>query len=83
MKTILAALAMCVCAQGAVAAAPECRAIASTSARLSCYDAAYPPKIEKPAAVSAKDAPRTAYKDPFVEEDAKTNAKLKNICRGC
>jgi hypothetical protein len=56
--------------------------IESTSARLSCYDAAYPPKIEKPAAAE-KDLSRAAFKDPFIAEDAKTNAKLKNICRGC
>jgi hypothetical protein len=82
MKTTLAVLALCAFAPSALAAAPECRAIEHTSARLSCYDAAYPPKIEKPAAVE-KDLSRAAYKDPFITEDAKTNAKLKNICRGC
>jgi hypothetical protein len=82
MKTILAVLALCAFAPGALAAASECRLIESTSARLSCYDAAYPPKIEKPAAVE-KDLSRAAYKDPFAAEDAKTTAKLKNICRGC
>jgi hypothetical protein len=30
-----------------------------------------------------KDGVRPEYKDPFVAEDARTNAKLKNICRGC
>jgi hypothetical protein len=34
-------------------------------------------------AVSEKDPPRAAYKDPSIAEDARTNAKLKNICRGC
>ena len=51
-------------------------------ARLSCYDATYPPKIEKPVALE-KDSSRAVYKDPFIAEDAKTNARLKNICRGC
>jgi hypothetical protein len=52
--------------------------------RLACYDAAVPPKIEKPAAVGVeRDLSRAAYKDPFIAEDAKTTAKLKNICRGC
>ena len=51
-------------------------------ARLSCYDATYPPKIEKPVAFE-KDPSRAVYKDPFIAEDARTNAKLKNICRGC
>jgi hypothetical protein len=30
-----------------------------------------------------KDATRPEYKDPFLAEDARTTAKLKNICRGC
>ena len=82
MKTILAVLALCAFAPGALAAAPECRAIENTMARLSCYDATYPPKIVKPVALE-KDPSRTVYKDPFIAEAAKTNAKLKNICRGC
>ena len=82
MKTILAVLTLCAFAQGAFAAGPECRTIESTGARLACYDAASPPKIEKPAPVE-KDLSRPAYKDPFIAEDAKTTAKLKNICRGC
>ena len=82
MKTTLAIFALCAFAQSALAAGPECRAIESTSARLACYDAASPPKIEKPAPVE-KDLSRAAYKDPFIGEDARTTAKLKGICRGC
>ncbi len=82
MKTTLAILALCACAQSALAAGPECRKIESTNARLACYDAVSPPKIEKPAAVE-QDASRPEYKDPFVAEDARTTAKLNNICRGC
>ena len=51
MKTFIAALALCALAQHALAAGPECRAVESNSARLACYDAASPPKIEKPAPV--------------------------------
>ena len=47
MKTTLAVLALCVCATGALAAVPECRVIENANARLSCYDAVYPPKIGK------------------------------------
>lgn len=65
----------------ASAAAPNCRAIESTDARLSCYDAAFPPKTLDPAGKGA-DVSR-AYKDPFLAEEARTAAKLKNICRGC
>jgi hypothetical protein len=82
MKTTLAVLALCVCATGALAAAPECRVIENANARLSCYDAVHPPKMEK-SAVSERDPSRAAYKDPFSAEDARTSAKLKNICRGC
>jgi hypothetical protein len=82
MKTILAVLALCAFAQSALAVGPDCRAIESTIGRLACYDAASPPKMEKPAAVE-NDVSRAAYKDPFIAEDARTTAKLKNICRGC
>ena len=82
MKTILAAFAFCAFAQSALAKGPDCRAIESTSGRLACYDAAYPPKMEKPTVVEG-DVSRAAYKDPFLAEDARTTAKLKNICRGC
>jgi hypothetical protein len=82
MKTTLAVLALCVCATGALAAVPECRVIENANARLSCYDAVYPPKTEK-SAVSERDPSRAAYKDPFSTEGATTNARLKNICRGC
>ena len=82
MKTVVAVLALCAFAPSALAAGKECRAIENTSARLACYDAASPPKIEKPKAVE-RDASRPEYKDPFLAEEARTNAKLKNICRGC
>ena len=82
MKTTFAVLVLCVWATGALAAVPECRVIENANARLSCYDAVYPPKIEK-SAVSERDPSRAAYKDPFSAEEARTSAKLKNICRGC
>jgi hypothetical protein len=54
----------------------------STSGRLACYDAAFPPKLKMPA-TRTDAAVRDAYVDPFVAEEARTAAKLKNICRGC
>jgi hypothetical protein len=86
MKIFLALLALCALAPGARAAGADCRAVESTSARLACYDAASPPKIDKPKAVEKvveKDAARSEYKDPFLAEDARTTARLKGICRGC
>ena len=82
MKTTLALLVLCAFTQIAFAKGPECKAIESTTGRLACYDAASPPKLQKPAIVE-NDLSRAAYKDPFIEEDARTTAKLKNICRGC
>jgi len=65
----------------ASAAEPNCRAIESTSARLSCYDAAFPPKTAK--AAESSNGSSSGYKDPFLAEEARAAAKLKNICRGC
>jgi hypothetical protein len=82
MKMTLTVLTLCAFVQSAFALGPDCRAIESTSGRLACYDAASPPKVKKPAAVE-NDVSRAAYKDPFLAEDARTTAKLNNICRGC
>jgi Type VI secretion system VasI, EvfG, VC_A0118 len=78
---LLLTLALGVSAQAATAAEPNCRAIESTAARLACYDAVFPPKAKKAADANADSRP--AYKDPFAEEEARTTAKLRNICRGC
>ena len=82
MKTVVILLALCASAQGARGAGPDCRAIQGAGERLACYDAASLPKKDKPVSVET-DASRAAYKDPLIEEDARTAAKLKNICRGC
>lgn len=82
MKKLLAVLALCGFAHGALAAGPDCRAIQSAGERLACYDAASAPKKDKPAPLET-DASRAAYQDPLIAEDARTAAKLKNICRGC
>ncbi|KJC34521.1 hypothetical protein UB31_21985 [Bradyrhizobium sp. LTSP849] len=82
MKILIVALALGTFVQGAVAKEPDCRAIESTSGRLACYDAAFPPKAQQ-ATAAEKDGARAAYKDPFMAEEARTAAKLKNICRGC
>ncbi|EJN15927.1 Protein of unknown function (DUF3121) [Bradyrhizobium sp. YR681] len=79
---VVVGLALGALARGAAGAEADCRAIESTSERLACYDTAFPPKAKKPAAVQ-NDTSRAAYKDPFIAEEARTAAKLKNICRGC
>ena len=82
MRMLIVALALGTFVQSAVAKEPDCRAIESTSGRLACYDTAFPPKVKQPTAAE-NDAARAAYKDPFTAEEARTAAKLKNICRGC
>jgi hypothetical protein len=82
MKLLLAATLLIGFAQGALARELDCRAIDGTSARLACYDAAFPPKLKMPVA-KTDAASREAYVDPLAAEDARTAAKLKNICRGC
>ena len=94
MKTFVTVLALCAFAPAALAAGADCRSVESTSARLACYDAASPPKFEKSkvtekatgksaAKLPENDPMRPEYKDPFLAEEARTNAKLKGICRGC
>ncbi|MEA2941912.1 MAG: hypothetical protein QOD09_2441 [Bradyrhizobium sp.] len=82
MKITLAVLALCALAQSALAKEPDCRSIENANGRLACYDAVTAPKVAKPAA-GPGDASRPPFTDPFVAEDARTTAKLKNICRGC
>ena len=82
MRMTLAALVLCAGSQAAHAKGPVCRDIPSSSARLACYDLASPPKPE-PRVVTESNAAKPAYKDPFIEEEARTTAKLKHICRGC
>ena len=94
MKTLITVVALCAFAPAALAAGADCRAVESTTARLACYDAASPPKFEKSkvtekatdkavARAPEDDPMRPEYKDPFLAEEARTNAKLKGICRGC
>lgn len=82
MKKTFVVLMLCAFAQGAHAKGPVCRDIATSSERLACYDLASPPKSGQ-SAVKESEASRPPYNDPFVAEDARTTAKLKNICRGC
>lgn len=82
MKNLLVLSALGAFVPGALAAEPNCRMIKSTGPRIACYDAAFPlPKSKRPEA--NVDVPPGEYKDPFIAEEARTAAKLNNICRGC
>jgi predicted outer membrane protein len=81
----------------AIAQTPDCKAIPDVDGRLSCYDnaaSATKPAAAKPVAPAsaripaAKAAPEKKanpekYVDTIGAEDARMNAQLKNICRGC
>jgi len=82
MKMLIVVLALGSFAQSALAREPDCRRIESTSGRLACYDAAFPPQASKPATPES-NVSEAPYKDPFIAEEARTTAKLRNICRGC
>jgi hypothetical protein len=94
MRFLAALVASCTLSQAAIAQTSECRSISDSGARLACYDKAAPPRASS---TTAKPALRAAsgskadvgkadigkYVDTIGAEDARMNAQLKNICRGC
>ena len=82
MKAVAPLIAMLVLSQAAAAQSQDCKSISGRSERLACYDkAATPAKaVERPAAPTADPS---KYVDTISAEDARMNAQLKNICRGC
>jgi hypothetical protein len=79
MKFIALLIATCVLSQAAIAQTPDCKSIAARKDRLACYD-----KVAQPATPLAASQPAASgYVDPISAEDARMNARLKNICRGC
>jgi hypothetical protein len=89
MKLFVLLVAICALSQNAIAATGECKSISEPDARLACYDKARPPAA---ASAPVKPALRAApvskgdpakYVDQITAEDARMNARLRNICRGC
>ena len=89
MKFLLLTALIFVSGQAAVAQTSECSTIPKASDRLACYDRATPPSSAKPVvAKQSAAAPSTArdqasFVDGLAVENAKLDAKLKTICRGC
>ena len=92
MKLFAVLVAICALSQTAVAQTGACKEITDTNARLACYDKAAtspakPKTAAKATATAAKvpdsKADPTTYVDTIGAEDARMNAQLKNICRGC
>jgi hypothetical protein len=84
MRAIALLTAICALSQAAFAQTPECKSIMAPGERLACYDKALPPAktTARPAASNTKPDP-AKYVDTISAEDARMNAQLKNICRGC
>jgi hypothetical protein len=81
MKTISALVAIMLLSQSAFGVtASECSSVVKSKARLACYDRLASSSkgselLEKPVF--------TDLANPFSAEEARTNARLKGICRGC
>jgi hypothetical protein len=76
---------LCLFSETAVAQTSECQAIPKAQARLACYDKISPPVASGKSATSK--TPLTSEPGKFVDllsaENARTDAAMKNICRGC
>jgi hypothetical protein len=85
MKAVAPLVALLALSQAAVAQSQDCKSLSGSKERLACYDrAATPAKaVEQPAASKMPNADPSKYVDVISAEDARMNAQLKNICRGC
>jgi hypothetical protein len=86
MKSVaLLTLVLCAFCGPAIAQTTECQSIPKASDRLACYDKAKPPMSKaKPAAASTtSSAPQGQPGDLLAAENARLDARINNICRGC
>jgi hypothetical protein len=91
MRLFAVLVAVCALSPPAIAQTPDCKAIPDAGARLACYDkaaSANKPTAGKPASPMSATGPAAKadpgkYVDAISAEDARMNAQLKNICRGC
>ncbi|MEA2836645.1 MAG: hypothetical protein QOD89_1195 [Bradyrhizobium sp.] len=82
MKLIALLVAICALSQAAIAQTPDCTSIAARKDRLACHDNASQPAKSTTTPAAAQPA-ASGYVDAISAEDARMNARLKNICRGC
>jgi hypothetical protein len=86
MKSLVSLIAaLCAFCGPAIAQTAECQSIPKASDRLACYDRAMPPmnRAKRPSA-SATLSPQPGQPgDLLAAENARLDAKIKNICRGC
>jgi len=81
---VIALFLLCMFSEAAIAETSECQSIPKASARLACYDKISPPTPPDKSATSKTPATQQGkYVDPLSAENARTDAAMKNICRGC
>jgi hypothetical protein len=85
MKPVALLITLCAFCGPAIAQTSECQSIPKASDRLACYDRAFPPKsMAKPASTSATPSTQQGQPgDMLANENARLDAKINNICRGC
>jgi len=87
MRRFALLAAIFVFGQPAIAQTPDCKSLSNRDARLACYDKATPPVASagKPAlrSVPPSKVDGAKFVDSIGAEDARMNAQLKSICRGC
>jgi hypothetical protein len=87
----LLAVLVAVCALSSPALAQNCKGTPDVDGRLACSDNNAPdekstitkPSAPVPARASAAKTDPGTYIDQISAEDARMQAQLKNICRGC
>jgi hypothetical protein len=84
MRMLVLLTALCAVSELAVAQTSTCQLISNAVDRLACYDKATPPvSADKRAASKALSDQQGQLVDRLAMENARVDAKLKNICRGC
>lgn len=85
MRLVAVLIAIGALSEAAIAQTPDCKSISAPNARLACYDKAEPrvKSTLRPAVSSTPKPDPSRYVDAISAEDARMNARLKNICRGC
>lgn len=85
MKPVALLVALIAFCEPAIAQTAECQSIPKASDRLACYDKAVPPigRVKPAAASPAPSAQPAQPGDLLADENARLDAKIKNICRGC
>jgi hypothetical protein len=85
MKPAVLLVALFALCEPTVAQTADCRSVPKASDRLVCYDkAASQVRTVKPAATSPAPAMQPAQTgDLLADENARLDATIKNICRGC